>query len=69
MTFFEKIQTLSVTQTPFDRRWGMARLSVDTAAAGPAEHCIEIPLLDQEFAQEELQELRTRTASHQPSFG
>jgi putative membrane protein len=69
MTFFEKIQTLSVEQSPFDRRWNMARLSVDTAASGPAEHHIEIPFLDQGFAREELQELRNRTARHQPSFG
>lgn len=69
MTFFEKIQTLSVGQTPFDRRWNMAHLSIDTAAAGPAEHRIDIPYLDQNFARAELQELRNRTARHQPSFG
>ena len=69
MTFYEKIQTLGVDQNLFDRRWKMARLSVDTAAAGPAEHRIDIPLLDQSFAWEELEELRNRSSRHEPSFG
>ena len=69
MTFFEKIQTLRVDQSPFDRRWGMARLSVDTAAAGPAEHRIEVLYLDETFAREELQLLREKTGKEQPVFG
>ena len=69
MTFFEKIQTLRVDQSPFDRRWKMAELSVDTAAAGPADHRIKIPLLDEVFAREEYQQLVERAASHQPSHG
>lgn len=69
VTFFEKIQTLRVDQSPFDRRWKMARLSVDTAAAGPADHRIEVPYLDERFAQEELQLLRLKTGQEQPVFG
>jgi putative membrane protein len=69
MTFFEKIQTLRVDQSPFDRRWGMARLSVDTAASGPAEHRIEVRYLDETFARHELQFLREKTGKEQPVFG
>ena len=69
ITFFEKIQTLEVSQSPFDRRWSMARLTVDTAAAGPAEHRISVPYLDAEFAQEEFQSLREKTGANQPVFG
>ena len=69
MTFFEKIQVLSVDQSPFDRRWKMAKLSVDTAAAGQAEHQIHVPYLDEQFAFEELQLLRAKTGQEQPVFG
>jgi putative membrane protein len=68
MTFFEKIQSLEVTQTPFDRRWGMAKLVLDTAAAGPAEHVIEIGMLDQSVAFEEHQTIKRLAALHQPVF-
>jgi len=56
-SFFEKIQAASWRQTPFDRRWKMATLSVDTAAAGPAEHVIDIKYLDQETAKEEYEQI------------
>lgn len=69
VTFFEKIQTITVEQSPFDRRWQMARLSVDTAAAGPAQHLIQIPYLDETFAAQELQLLRLKTGQEQPVFG
>ena len=57
LTFFEKIQAAEVAQSPFDRRWEMATLSVDTAAAGPADHAIEIKYLDAEFARQEYQQI------------
>ena len=69
ITFFEKIQTLEVSQTPFDKRWGMATLTVDTAAAGPADHRIDISYLSEEFAQQEFDELVIKAASHEPVFG
>ena len=69
VTFFEKIQTLEVSQTPFDKRWGMATLTVDTAGAGPADHQIDIPYLTQEFANAEYDHLVVKAASHQPVFG
>jgi putative membrane protein len=69
VTFFEKIQTLRLDQSPFDRRWKMAKLSVDTAAAGPAQHQIQVPYLDESFARQELQLLRLKTGQEQPVFG
>ncbi|MEE2827037.1 MAG: PH domain-containing protein [Planctomycetota bacterium] len=68
VTFFEKIQTLRIDQSPFDRRWKMARLSIDTAAAGPADHLISVPYLDAAFAKQEFAELNRKTACHQPRY-
>jgi putative membrane protein len=62
-SFFEKIQAASLRQTPFDRRWQMATLSVDTAAAGPAEHLIDIKYLDQEIAKEEYEQIVAMAAA------
>ncbi len=62
ITFFEKIQGVSVSQTPFDRRWGMKTLSVDTAAAGPANHVISIRFLDEAFASSEYEEILEKSA-------
>ena len=53
VTFFDKVQVVDVQQTPFDRRWRMARLCIDTAAAGPAEHRVHVPLLEERFARDE----------------
>ena len=69
VTFFEKVQTLRVNQSPFDRRWRMATLSIDTAGSGPAEHRIEIPYLDATFAEQEFGQLKQQAAFHQPVFG
>ena len=53
MTFMDKIQSVSVSHSPFDRRWKMAVLAVDTAAAGAADHAIQIEMLDFPFAFQE----------------
>lgn len=66
--FHDKIQAIRVNQSPFDRRWEMASLQVDTAAAGPAEHTIEIDYLDQEFAAEQFEDLQLMAARHLPSW-
>ena len=58
VTFFDKLQTVACFQTPFDRRWKMATLAIDTAAAGPAGHRIVTPYLDADFAGSELKALR-----------
>ncbi len=68
MTFFEKIQAVTFDQSPMDRRWRMAKLTVDTAAAGPAEHRIDVPLLDQDFAEAEMATITSLAAKHQPIF-
>ena len=47
-----KIHAVKVTQTPFDRRYTMARLRVDTAGAGPAGHKVAVPYLEHGIAQE-----------------
>ncbi|MGI9516190.1 MAG: PH domain-containing protein [Pirellulaceae bacterium] len=69
LTFFDKVQVLAVNQSPFDRRWQMACLSVDTAASGPAEHRIEVPYLDQDFARDEYEAITAVAANYQPDFG
>lgn len=58
VTFFDKLQTVACFETPFDRRWKMATLAIDTAAAGPAGHRIVTKYLDADFAKSELQALR-----------
>ncbi len=68
-TFFDKIQTARLFQSPFDRRWGHAVLAIDTAAAGPAEHRIEIPWLDATFASNEYRRISRIAAAHRPDFG
>lgn len=68
LTFFERIQTLRVNQSPFDRRWKMAKLVVDTAAAGPAEHTINVGYLDEAFAFQELDALTSTSSQHRPSW-
>lgn len=57
MTFFEKIQSVQVNQSPLDRRWKMASISVDTLCAGPADHRIDIGMMDSEFASREFDRL------------
>ena len=59
VTFFDELQTVACFQTPFDRRWKMATLAIDTAAAGPAGHRIVTPYLDANFASSELKALRS----------
>ena len=46
----DKIQSVSVRASPFDRRWRMATLSIDTAGSGPAGHRIQLPYLEADQA-------------------
>lgn len=62
VTFFDRIQTVSLSESPFDRRWQMAKLSVDTAASGPADHTIEIGFLEASDAKAELQTLSQQSS-------
>lgn len=45
-----KIQSVSLHHSPFDRRWAMARVRVDTAGAGVTSHRVYIPYLDSTVA-------------------
>ena len=49
---FAKIQTLSLRQTPFDRRARMAGVGVDTAGAGRIGHPVDIRYLAERTAAE-----------------
>ena len=69
ITFFEKIQTVRVDESPFDRRWGMASLCVDTAGAGPADHRIHIAYLTNSFAKREFEAIIKQSSGHAPVFG
>ncbi len=62
ITFFDKIQTLHLTQSPFDRRWKMATLAIDTAGSGPADHVISVEMLDADFAKAEHEAVAERAA-------
>jgi len=47
---FTRIQSVAMRASPFDRRWSMARVSVDTAGAGTGSHRVDIPYLRQDVA-------------------
>jgi putative membrane protein len=40
-----RVQVVSLIRSPFDRRWGMARVHVDTAGAAGGGHHVRIPWL------------------------
>jgi putative membrane protein len=58
---FARIQAVACTRSPFDRRWGMTTITVDTAG-GSAEHRIELPYLDEPAAREIYQQLKVEVA-------
>jgi putative membrane protein len=47
---FTRIQAIAMAESPFDRRWGMAGVHVDTAGAGATSHAIDIPYLARDTA-------------------
>lgn len=53
--FWDRTQTIDLKQNPFDRRWGMASLLIDTAAAGTADHPLIIEYLTADTAREEFE--------------
>jgi putative membrane protein len=58
---FVNMQTVSMSQSPFDHRKRMASVSVDTAGAGGLGHRIHIPFLDVDVAQGILRRLYEET--------
>lgn len=59
---FSKIQVITRVETPFDRRTGMARVTVDTAGAAHSEHTIDIPFLPADTATNLAMTLSARAA-------
>lgn len=49
---FTRIQSVAMRASPFDRRWSMAHVSVDTAGASAGSHRVDIPYLPQDVAAE-----------------
>lgn len=56
---FGNMQSVSLRQSPFDRRHRMATLAVDTAGASSTGHRIRIPYLDETVALKTLHLLYT----------
>lgn len=61
-TFYDRIQSVSCSETPFDRRWDMQTLRIDTAAAGPADHVYRLPMLPRPIASELFDRLSSKTS-------
>lgn len=55
-----KIQAVTLAASPFDRRYEMASVRVDTAGAGASAHRIRIPFLDAQVARGLAASLATR---------
>ena len=58
-----KIQSVSLRQSPFDRWAAMARVRVDTAGAAPSSHRVDIPYLDEGVAASLASRLANQAAS------
>ena len=58
-----KIQSVSLHESPFDRRAMMARVRVDTAGAGTASHRVDIPYLHRTGAVQLADRLAAQAAS------
>ncbi len=61
VTFFSKMQVVGMSQSPFDRRYSMASLKVDTAGSGPAGHKIHIPYIPETLARSLFNDLSKKT--------
>jgi putative membrane protein len=57
---FTKIQTVTLHESPFDRRWAMASVRIDTAGASEASHRVDIPFLRRDAADELFNRLATK---------
>ena len=45
-----RVQVVNLVRSPFDRRWGMARVHIDTAGAAGGGHRVHIPWLTDDVA-------------------
>lgn len=57
-----KIQTVTATESPFDRRAGMAAVGIDTAGASAVSHRLRIPYLGRDAALTLVASLSTKAA-------
>jgi putative membrane protein len=57
-----RMQVVGLQQSPFDRRWGMAAVRVDTAGAASGGHRVHIRWLDAQVAHALYAELRRASA-------
>ncbi len=60
--FWDRTQSVSLSQSPFDRRWGMATLLLDTAGVGTADHPLSIEYLATQTAQAEFENAQQQLA-------
>ncbi|MEZ6196919.1 MAG: PH domain-containing protein, partial [Planctomycetota bacterium] len=60
---FSRIQALSLRQSPFDRRWRMATLHVDTAGTGGAGVRLTLPFLPEAEARELFERLHREVSA------
>ena len=65
---FDKMQTVRLTESPFDRRHRMAGVAVDTAGAGGEGHRIDIPYLDLPVARDIFGRLYAQTCATEFSW-
>ncbi|MCZ6507421.1 MAG: PH domain-containing protein [Acidobacteria bacterium] len=59
----DKVQTVTLSASPFDRRRDMASVAVDTAGAGTFGHRIDIPYLDRDVADTVFERLYSAASS------
>ena len=59
---FSKLQAVTLTESPFDRRYRMAAVDVDTAGAGDLHHRLGVPYLSRETAEHLRAELTRHAA-------
>jgi putative membrane protein len=58
-----KIQSLSIAESPFDRRWGMAMLRIDTAGGKTGGPRLQLRFLDAAVARQLLDSLGAQAAA------
>jgi putative membrane protein len=56
---FDRIQSVMLAETPFDRRWEMKRLQIDTAGVGSGGPKLALPYIPARMADEIYETLRT----------
>jgi membrane protein YdbS with pleckstrin-like domain len=56
------VQSVLLAETPFDRRWGMRRLRIDTAGQGRAGHQLALAYLSNDVAQSLYRAIRAAAA-------